>query len=301
MKKYALTSAVMFASMALVPFTASAATVYLQSSQTKVSVGDIIVVSAKIDSDSAIINSVDGEISLSSPVDGAAVQEFSLGGSSFGLWPRTPSLSADGRVISFVGGVPGGFNFQGATLFSIVLEAKKEGTITLSPRNLSAFLNDGKGTKAPVQLKSLSIQVGPHAASEPVRDDWKAIVSADTQAPEDFVVVLGQDSTLFDGKKFAFFSAVDNQSGVAYYEVSENDGPAVRSGSTYVLQQQDADPELRVTAYDKAGNKKVSGYPDASTGGTNWLFIIIVVIVIAAIWYIVRKMRAKKNSSPYQQ
>ncbi len=279
-----------------VPANAKAATVYLESSQSKVSAGDIVIITAKINADTAVINTVEGEFAITSPADGASIQEFSLGGSSFGLWPRTPSLSKDGRLVSFVGGVPGGFNFDGATLFKMVMEMKKEGTVTISPRNMSAYISDGKGTKVPVQLKNLVINVGPRKTGEPVRDEWKSVVAGDTVAPEDFVVVLGQDKNLFDGKKFAFFSAVDNQSGIAYYEVSENGGKAVRSGSTYVLQDQDADVELSVVAFDKAGNKKVSSYPDASTStGINWLFIIIAVVVIAVLWFVIKKIFRSKN------
>ena len=272
-----------------------AATVYLEASRNTISVGDTAIVTVKINAEAAVLNSVDGEIALKASAGNVAVQEFSLANSSFGLWPRTPSLSTDGHTISFVGGVPGGFSIEGATLFKIIVQATKAGTISINPQNISVFINDGKGTKAAVQIKGTTIEVTPSKSGSTVNNDWTSIVSTDRTPPAPFIIVPGQDDSLFGGKKFAFFSAVDNQTGIDHYDVSENGGVAVRSGSTYVFQDQSGNATLNVIAYDKAGNKTSASYSGTSTEkGINWPAIIVIVIVLVAI-YLAYKMIRKKS------
>lgn len=279
---------------AVAPTQSFAATVYLEASRSQISVGDTIVIAVKINADGAIINTVDGEVAVKSAIGKIKTQEFSLANSAFGLWPRTPSLSQDGNTISFVGGVPGGFSIEGATLFNVIVEATKAGTVTLSPQNISAYLNDGKGTKVPVVVKNISINISPKKTDVASQNDWASLVSQDVTPPEKFIIVLGKDDKMFDGKTFAFFSSVDNQSGISYYEVSENGQPAVRSGSTYVLKNQGKTPKLLVTAYDKAGNKRESVFGDATLlEGVSWGWVILIVLFV---YIIVKAVKKSRNS-----
>ncbi len=300
MKKIFYTTVIALITIIAIPTNASAATVYLEASRGSIAVGDTAVIAVKINSDAAVINTVEGDVALKSSIGNLTVQEFSLANSSFGLWPRTPSLSTDGHTISYVGGVPGGFSIEGATLFKIIVQATKEGVITISPQNTSVFANDGKGTKLPVQLKNISITVTAKKATVPVTNDWAGTVSGDTTPPGAFIVVLGQDASLFSGKKFAYFSAVDNQSGIDHYEVSENSGAAVRSGSTYVLQDQSGNVTLNVVAFDKAGNKTSASYPPVSAErGISWATIVVAIIVIVAARIIYKKWkRGSTKASP---
>lgn len=292
MGKYKIIGYVLFvAFLSLFSTNIFAANIFLESSKSNISVGDTVIVSAKINSEGVTINTIEGDIVFKTGGNNIIVQEFSLANSSFGLWPKTPSLSKDGQVISFVGGVPGGFNIEGATIFKIILEAKKEGTITISPQNIIAFANDGNGTKLPVKVGGIVIKVGSKKTGNAINDEWKALVAEDITPPEDFIAVLGKDDSLFEGKKFVYFSALDNQSGISYYEVSENGTPSVRSGSTYVLQNQDSDIKLKITAYDKAGNKKTIMYnPDS----ISWVSIIFVVILIILGKLFYKKIRKNK-------
>ncbi|MEY2664636.1 MAG: hypothetical protein RIT04_444 [Candidatus Parcubacteria bacterium] len=290
---------ILAAILVLAPASAKAATVYLEATRSAVSVGDTTIIAVKINAEGKEINTVDGEIVLKSTTGSGAVEEFSLANSAFGLWPRTPSLSQDGRTISFVGGVPGGFSIEGATLFNIVVDATKEGALTIAPQNISVYANDGKGNKLPVQLKGITINVGAKKAGIPVQNDWAGAVSRDTAAPEDFIIVPGQDNTLFEGKKFVYFSSVDNQTGIDHYDVSENGRAVVRSGSTYVLQDQKGPVSLNVVAYDKAGNKKVATYTEGSQP-IAWVPVIIIVLVGVVVWFVLKKLfkRNKVNASP---
>jgi len=291
------------------PTFASAATIYVQASRTTLSVGDTAIVSIKIDANGGVLNAVSGTIGLksSSATNPAlSVQQFSLGGSAFGLWPRTPSLSADGNSITFVGGVPGGFSIEGATMFNIVVTATSTGTVTITPQNISVYANDGKGTLVPSQVKGLTITVVPAKAAVAPVNDWTNLLSSDKTAPQPFIIVLGQDPSIFNGAKFAYFSAVDNVSGIDHYEVSENGGAYVRSGSTYVLQNQTSPVTLSVVAYNKAGLATLATYgissstsQFASASITVKLLAIVIALVLIAIvfailWFIYRKISKKK-------
>jgi hypothetical protein len=289
MKKYIITIAILVA----FPVIANASTVYIESSKPNISVGDTAIITVKVNAEGAVLNTVEGEILIKSLSGGSvSVQEFSLANSSFGLWPRTPSLSTDGNLISFVGGVPGGFSIEGATLFKIIVEAKKEGTITITPQNMVTYLNDGKGGKVPVKQKPISIKIDPAKQGVPANNEWNSIIASDVNPPEDFIIIIGQDKALFDGKKFAFFSALDNQSGISHYDVSEDGAPSVRSGSTYVLKNQSDSVRLSVTAYDKANNKKTANYPVSESffSTVSWSFVIVVIVLVIIIRFILRKL-----------
>ncbi|MFA6514777.1 MAG: hypothetical protein WCT42_00740 [Candidatus Paceibacterota bacterium] len=298
MKKYVFKLMVLFLVIGFVPSFANAANIYFETTKNTVSVGDIFIVSAKIDSKGTEVNSVEGDFVLDLNNSNIVVNDFSLAKSIFSLWPRTPSLSKDGNTISFVGGVPGGFDLDKAILFNIILQADKEGDIKISPKNIAVFANDGKGTRLPIEVSSLDIKVLPKNESVAPNNEWSTLVTGDKTNPEDFDIVVGKDSTLFEGRRFAFFTAVDNQSGISYYEVSENDNPAIRSGSMYVLENQGEDDiNLKVTAYDKAGNKTDSVYkkPGFMVFGFPLSFFIIIIIS----WFLF--MRIKRNKKNVQK
>jgi hypothetical protein len=288
-----------FLSIGFLPMSASAASIYFETSKKTVSVGDTFIITAKIDAEKTSINSVEGDIVLSSKENNFTINDFSLAQSTFTLWPRTPSLSKDGGTISFVGGVPGGFTTNKATLFNIVVEAQKEGVITISPKNMAVFANDGKGSRAPVTLTPLTVTIVPKNDGIASDNEWTALVASDKTNPEKFTIAVGREASLFDGKRFAFFNAIDNQSGISYYEVSENRATPIRSGSMYVLQNQDekSTPDLVVTAYDKAGNKTVSVYkkPGITIFGFSLSFIIGIVVLVIVSLFIKRMRKNKKN------
>ncbi len=301
MKKYIFKYAILLLVVVLVPSITNAANVYFETTKDAVSVGDTFIISAKIDALNTSINSIEGDFIFESNNENLIVNDFSLAKSIFSLWPQTPSLSDDGNTISFVGGVPGGFNLDDSILFNIIVEANKEGSIKLSPKDIIIFANDGIGTKVPVSISSLEIDVLPKNDNITPVNEWSDLVLNDKIAPEKFDIVIGKESTLFEGKRFAFFTAVDNQSGISYYEVSENGKPSIRSGSTYVLENQDAKmkPNLVVIAYDKAGNKTISVYQNQgpSIFGLSYRLVIIIVFIILVSLFIIKiiKMKRKNN------
>lgn len=287
MKKYTfIKSLVLFLVIIFAPSIARAANVYFETSRSTVSVGDTFIVNVKIDTENKDINSVEGDIVLESQNDNFVVNDSIIAQSPFTLWPQTPSLLEDGKTISFVGGVPGGFNLDKINLFNIIVKTNQEGDIEFSSKNIIAFANDGQGTKLPVNVNNLTVKVVSNDTGSEASNEWIDLVNQDKENPSLLSITLGQDTSLFEGKTFAFFIATDNQSGIDYYEVSEDGGPAVRSGRMYVLQNQDKSksPNLVVTVYDKAGNKNIAVYevPDFAILGfpLNLLTILVAVLAI---------------------
>ena len=299
MKKYIIKiSTIVLVLIGFVPASASAANLYFESTRNTVSVGDTLIVSVKISSDGASINTVDGNINLASKENSFVVNDFNLAGSIFSLWPRTPSLSKDGSNISFVGGVAGGFKTDKVTLFNIVIEAASKGSITISPKDISVFANDGKGSKVPLKTSNLTIQVNDKNPSVASTNEWVNLVSKDKTAPSDFTIAIGREASLFDGKRFAFFNSIDNESGISYYEVKEGSNAVIRSGSMYVLQNQDENgiPSLSVTAYDKAGNSTTATYKEPGYKLLGFpMYIIITIIILVIIFLVLRKIRKNKK------
>lgn len=302
MKKYILSFLVLFMSVGLIPNMVSAATVYLETSKNTVSVGDTFIVSAKIDAQKTSISNIEGDFVFDQNNDNLIINDYSLAKSIFSLWPQTPSPSEDGSTTSFAGGVPGGFQLDKAIIFNIVVEANKEGNITISPKNIAVFANDGKGTRVPVEVRGLEIKVVPKNEGVASVNEWSNLILSDKTNPENFDIVIGRETSLFEGKRFAFFTAVDNQSGISYYEVSEDGKPSIRSGSTYILANQDENvtPNLIVTAYDKAGNKTVSVYKEPKTTifgfSVNFFIILLLLIIVWVVFKKISSIRRNKNN-----
>ena len=289
--KYTRVSILTILLLSLFAFRVSAATVFVEASRDQISVGDSVVVSIKISADGQVINTIDGSIGLDFVNAKASIKEFSLANSVFGMWPRTPSIDPNGKLINFVGGVPGGMSIENAIVFKFILSAEKEGTMTIRPKNVLVFLNDNKGTKTDTKIKDLTIKINPKKDPNSI-NDWQNTIQHDKTAPEKFIIVLGQDKNIYDGKVFAYFSAVDNQSGIDHYDVIEDGNKAVRSGSVYVPVDGSNKLRLKVIAYDKAGNFAVSYYPESSRPiAWGWVLAII------AVGFFVSKLLRSKNNN----
>lgn len=261
-KKYLI----LFLTIVFLPNTVFAANVYFETSKTTVSAGDTFIVKVKMDSETTDINSAEGSIIIGSQGNSFIVNDLVLAESAFTLWPQSPSLLND-NSISFAGGVPGGINTDGITLFNIIIEANEEGGIKFSPQNVNVFVNDGKGTKIPARINDLIVKVDPKEEGDVVNNEWLDLVKQDKTPPSVPLINIGREYSIFEGKRFAFFTAIDEESGISHYEVSEDGGPAVKSDSMYILRNQDDNitPDLVVTVYDNAGNKTTASYQPPST------------------------------------
>ncbi len=263
------------------------------SSDTQINANDTAIIRVYLDTEGENINSVDGSISLSDEHNGNfEIKELSLVNSVFPMWPRKPSLE-EGRAISFVGGAPGGLNGQKLLLFSIVVKINQEGKFSISPKTITSYLNDGLGTTRIITKGTSTINIG--VARETSQDAWKEIISNDNNAPEPFTIELIQDQNLYDGKKFISFETTDKESGISHYEVKEGNNPPVRTGTHYVLIDQDSKIDLTVAAYDKAGNFQIATFSQKKA--FPWASLLMVCIGISLIYIVIKKLRRKKRNA----
>ena len=199
--------------------------------------------------------------------------------------------------ISFTGGSPGGFVSTDAIIFNIALKFNKTGLVSLSPNNTAVYLHDGKGTTDEVSVRDIFINVLPREPNTDPVDDLSVIISNDTVPPEPFEIFLGQDDTVFDGKKFLSFNTIDKQSGISYYEVYEGNLPLVRSENTYILKEQRKPVEVIVIAYDDAGNSRKAVYSPApdTTAYLNIAGLIGAVLLSIILFILIFRMVFKKK------
>lgn len=272
-----------FIVIALFPLHAFAAQLYLTASRDTTSVGDTLLIHVVLDTEGEQLNVVDGSIAL----DIKGNYEFSTAGSVLSIWPTTPALSKDFKKMSFVGGVPDGFNSTRAELFDIAVTMNAAGDITLLPDHIVAYKNDGKGTPVTVTVKKIAIHVTPAEKNSTPIDEWSSAKSADTVAPLPFTISIGKESTVYEGKQFITFSTTDEGSGIDYYEVQEGMLPKVKSGGVYVLRNNIGNEIIFVSAYDKAGNIRTETLDLRlkSHAVRNTIGIFMVLIVIFVVLY----------------
>jgi hypothetical protein len=284
----------------LLPGSALASSVSIEANHSEFFVGDTILFSVRIDSEGENINAVEGDVLLDHAAGAVSLTDINTSGSQFSLWPVNPLPSERNTRISFAGGSPGGLTSNNAIIFNIVLKLQETGQVALSLDNIGVYVHDGKGTRDDVSVKDLIIDVLPKKADTKAADDWSSIVLSDTTPPEPFDVSMGQEESVFDGKKFLSFGTTDGQSGVSYYEVIEGTLPPARSSGTYVLQEQQKPVKVTVIAYDSAGNARESVYsspalaPEAASYAAVWVFmgsILGIFLLVVAF----KKMRKTKK------
>ncbi len=278
----------------LTPVFVFGAVMSISTNSKTISVGDTIIARVIIDTEGKIINSSEGEISLDSLSDIYEVKDLSVAGSDFTLWLRAPVLSTDKKTISFTGGVPGGLSSRNLKVFSIILEAKKSGEVVLTPQNISVFLNDGKGTTVATKSQNITLSIGLNSGGQAI-NEWSDVVLNDKISPQSFTVSLGSDASLFSGKTFIAFNAVDNESGIDHYEITEGSLSPVRASSPYVLQNQKSRDVITVAAYDRAGNMTVSAYDGKDRSLPYNIYIGGVAVLFVVLFIGIYIMRKKKN------
>ncbi len=281
------------------PYLVSAATVFVDTNSNEFGAEDKKILNIRLNTEGKNINAIEGLVGIYSPDGPVYVRELSVGGSDFSLWPNKPSLSTSkGNVsINFVGGVPAGINKKDALLFTIALTAENPGTVYIAPVSLVGYANDGLGTPLTVNGSDVTLTVTQGQIVP--KDEWKEFVNTDTQPPLPFTINIGRDPAVLEGKWFITFNATDNESGIDYYEVIEGDRKSVRSGTTYVLQNQNLSEKVIVTAFDKAGNKRSALWQTSSLNAAFFdrimigITLFLLVIIIVGTIYHTRKRKIK--------
>lgn len=219
-------------------------------------VGDrTVVVEVHIDPKLTSINTVEGIIAFSGLDSDDLFVEIETGGSVMNFWPTPPKYFSKDKVIRFVGGTQNSFNHE-ALLFRIRIYSSLGGIEKISWLGGNAYLNDGQGTKDPIFAQSLNINLeGNHL-------DSINKVSLDTDPPYFTKIEIGQDDSIYDGKYFISFNAIDDISGVVKYEIREGGFTTnIFDNEVYVLKDQTKRTPIFITVYDKAGNSNFVKIP----------------------------------------
>ncbi len=285
-------------SFILLPVTVKAANIYFFSESQDIYQGDTFVVETRISSPDKSINAVEGSLLFDN--NGLEVKELSTGGSLFSLWLEQPVFSNEEGRISFVGGVPGGFQGKEAEILKIIFFAKNEGKAKLDFRDdISVFLNDGQGTQMGPWVEPLTLSISKRPTEIPPKDEWQRLLKEDTTPPEPFEVVVSRDPTIFNNQYFISFFTTDKESGVDRYEIQEGTEPYIVGNSPYLLKDQKIKSVIRVKAIDKAENERLAELAPISPQyfyQTVWFWLVIILAIIILIF--IRAIKAifnKKN------
>lgn len=310
----------------IVMLPAEAASLYIDPGMSTINRGDSITMAVRLDTDEAAgecINAVDGVLTYSSNIEPVDV---SVGDSIFSIWIEQPVINRDARTITFAGGVPNGYCGRVIgdprltnVLAKIVFRSpgfsistgeadETKGIIEFSDES-TAYINDGKGTKAPLTTYGATIELSPRAGSV-MENDWKEQVDADETPPEKFSIDLIKGDGNYSNKYYITFRTTDKQTGIDHYEVMEEplssfgtfqwgraDAPWLVPDTphVHVLQDQTLNSTIRVKAIDKAGNEYISVLvpdeslrtaPPAEETALNYLLWIAILTLAGAVIYV---------------
>ncbi len=287
------------------PVVSRAAELYLDPASGKYAPGVAFPVVVRVNTQNQCINAAEVEIAY--PKGIIEPVAASDGDSIFSIWVKEPTIYADYGLVSFVGGLPGGYCGRIAgdpslsNRLATIYFAFSTSTVPASstpPRTAAitfmsgtrVTLNDGAGTIAPLALANASfteITAGHYAQI----NSWQAAIQNDTTPPEPFTVQVYRDPSLFNGQWFAVFSTVDKQTGIDHYEVAEvssstanepqNEWDWKRAISPYLIQDQSMKSVIAVRAIDAAGNIRFEEWTPTSTPATapvNPIFPLIAII-----------------------
>jgi len=275
----------------LFPVAVQGAVLYLEPASGEYYWDDVFVAEIKIDTEGEEINAV--KIDLTFFQELLEAKDFSQGNSILAFWPEGPSFSNQEGTISFVGGVPGGFQGDGL-LGKLVFQTKKSGeqfsAQSAAVRFLDSsqvLLNDGLGTPAELITKEAIFTIFPEKR-EVSEDQWRKELEKDDIPPESFEIIISQDPFLFEGKYFIVFQTQDKQTGIDYYEVKEGKRDWQRAESPYLLEDQELKSIIKVKAVDKAGNERMAEItpPYKVTWKDIIPWIILVIIFGLVIWWL---------------
>lgn len=264
--------------------------------------GDTFVVQIKIDVKDECINTI--EANLSFPQDILEAVDFSQGDSILTLWVSPPSIEQEAGLISFTGGIPGGYcgflpgdpgesNLLGKLIFSVKPSLTESKNAPVRFLNTSqVLLNDGLGTPAKLSTEKAVFAILP-GISEVPKKEWQEELAQDKIPPEVFEIAINQNPSIFDGKYFITFSTVDKQTGVDYYETKEGRGEWQQAVSPSLLEDQSLKSIIKVRAVDKAGNERMVEY-SPSRAMLPYLIIALVLISGGGIYWLIRIRKTRR-------
>jgi hypothetical protein len=282
--------------VAFSPFVASAAQLYFDPDNGTHGLNETFVVNIRIDNENDCINAAHVEVTY--PPHSLRAVDFSRGDSIFTLWAEEPKIDTQRGVVSFSGGVPGGYcgrisgdpamtNILGKIVFTVIDPSTSAAALHFSPAT-RVYLNDGKGTEATLHTGGATFAITAATSTGP--NPWLQEVAADTIPPDPFDVVIESTHGIFGGNYYLVFSTVDKQTGLDHYEVYDR-GSWKAATSPYELQDQIL-RDVQVKAIDKAGNVTLGTISSTTPprqvsifeGLPVWLVIAIFLVIGLLLW-----------------
>lgn len=292
--------------LVFLPLSADAALMYLDPPEGRYGRGDTFILSVRLEPESECVNAAHVEVAYQKELLRAV--DFSRGDSIFSLWVEEPKIDLERGVVTFSGGIPGGYcgrikgdpvltNILGKIVFTAINTDESEARITLTESSL-AYLNDGSGTLAPLSRAEAVFLLA--TTSQTTGNPWLTEVGEDDVPPEAFTVEIQSTRGVFDGHYYAVFSTVDKQSGIDHYEIFEKDAwkPVT---SPYKLYDQSLHSGVQIKAIDKAGNERLGEYIEGSAPPRlAWPvaeYVLIALFVCAVIgWFVFGFHRRKPDA-----
>ena len=286
----------------LVPIEMHAFNVYTEKNSEVLTVGRPANIRVLVDTKGEEINVIEGTISAAPEL---GLSDVETGGSAFVLWPEKPTVNKTDNSVSFVGGSQGGFYGKDLRVFDIILIPQKEGHFTIKSENLSAYLNDGNGKKIDGDLSGFNFDVVLNSNDNVVKEE------NDKLSPDNLVVEIGKDDSMFSSQYFLAFYATDSDSGISRYEIKEGDSNfEVCNNQNYIIKDQSLNTNVWIKVVDKDGNeliKKVKPYDLLNNNKSNdnniltWIIPIIVILIFVFVFLrlirsYIRKIKNKKTT-----
>jgi hypothetical protein len=261
------------------------------------------------------INTIEAEINFDTQY--LIFKDFLSGQSIINLWVDQPSSEKAEAInqtglIKLSGGLPGGYCGNdnsvapiGELVFQINPQVSQETSTFITVATSSkVLLNDGQGTAklASSQRATLNIFKKENNLEAPTTT---ATVLNDAIPPEPFTIAIYQDPNIYGGKKYIIFNAIDKQSGVDYYEISESKTGCLDSlfgnskwtiiKSPHILINQNVNGIIRVKAVDKAGNKRMAELDLTKLKSLYSIVgvVILLIIIIMVLFLIIKKLKKK--------
>jgi hypothetical protein len=249
--------------MLLAPWEARAASLIVDVGQDAYGPADTLVATIRLDNQGECLNAVN--VALGFPQETLRAVDVGRGNSILSLWVEEPLLDNERGLVTFAGGIPGGYcgRIQGDPALSNVLAkivfTVIDGSVTTAPITVlsqsRAYLHDGQGTAVEVQPQHAEVRIQSEANGKP--NPWVDEVEADTVPPDPFTVEVQTTHGVFNGRYYLVFGTQDKQSGVDHYEYLEQ-GVWRPVESPHELRGPFTLRDIQVKAVDKAGNERVA-------------------------------------------
>ncbi len=277
-----------------------AAILYLEPASGQYHSGDTFITTIRIDTEKECINTVEANLKFSQDILEAV--DSSQAKSIISLWVKSPVIDQKSGLISFSGGIPGGYcgiipgdpgktNILGEVIFKVPdsLNENKMAEINILS-NSQVLLNDGLGTPAQTKNRGAVLNLLSEKTEAPKRE-WEEKVSKDNILPEPFQTEVNRNPAIFGGEYFITFSTTDKQTGIDYYQVKEGERDWKQASSPYLLEDQKLKSIIEVRAVDKAGNKRIAEYTPPKKPIHFWIIILILLVGVMSLWFIKKYRR----------